>query len=104
MEVLRWLLYMLGCAFIGLSAPAADFGLRTVQNEALSEAGQQLVGHWRMTKIVFERPKDEHLVLEADGSVSLAGRTRYPLPFTFYEGQLVYPNIPNRRGFWERIE
>ena len=25
-------------------------------------------------------------------------------PFTFYEGQLVFPNIPKRRGFWEKIE
>jgi len=24
-------------------------------------------------------------------------------PFTLYEGQLVLPNIPNRRGFWEKI-
>jgi hypothetical protein len=24
-------------------------------------------------------------------------------PFTFDQGQLVFPNIPNRRGFWEKI-
>ena len=25
-------------------------------------------------------------------------------PGTFYQGQLVFPNIPNRRGFWEKIQ
>jgi hypothetical protein len=25
-------------------------------------------------------------------------------PFTFYQGQLEYPNIPNRRKFWDKIE
>jgi hypothetical protein len=25
-------------------------------------------------------------------------------PFTFYNGQLVYPNIQNRRKFWDKIE
>ena len=25
-------------------------------------------------------------------------------PFTFYQGQLVYPDIQDGRGFWERIE
>ena len=24
-------------------------------------------------------------------------------PFTIYEGQLVFPNIPKRRQFWEKI-
>ena len=84
-----------------------------------------------MTKIVFGSPKDEHLVLHADGTAenwvvtahsrsdpitgswSVEGKTltlllgeenEISLPFTFHEGQLVFPNIPNRRGFWERIE
>jgi hypothetical protein len=25
-------------------------------------------------------------------------------PFTIYEGQLVFPNIPKRRQFWEKIQ
>jgi hypothetical protein len=25
-------------------------------------------------------------------------------PYTFYEGQLVLPNIPNQRGFWDKLE
>jgi len=24
-------------------------------------------------------------------------------PYTFYKGQLVFPNISNRRGFWDRV-
>ena len=24
-------------------------------------------------------------------------------PFTFHEGQLVFPNVPNQRQFWEVI-
>jgi hypothetical protein len=25
-------------------------------------------------------------------------------PFTMYQGQLVFPNIPNRRQFWDKID
>jgi len=32
------------------------------------------------------------------------GENQNSSPLTFYEGQLVFPNIPNRRGFWENIE
>ena len=32
------------------------------------------------------------------------GENENAKPFTFYEGQLVFPNIPKRRGFWEKIE
>lgn len=97
----------------------------------IAENARILVGHWRKTTIVFEQPKDEHLVLHADGTVenwtvtvssrsatmtgrwNVEGKTlqllyeeqeRIAQPFTIHEGQLVFPNIPNRRRFWERIE
>jgi hypothetical protein len=95
-----------------------------------SDLKQQLIGHWRKTTIVFESPKDEHLVLHAGGTAdnwivtaetrgepvtgrwSVEGKTltlsfgqnENSRPFTFYQGQLVFPNIPSRRGFWEKIE
>ena len=89
-----------------------------------------LVGHWRKTTIEYIGPRDEHLVLDPDGkagnwqvtassrsevttgqwdidgrilNISLGERT-ISLPFTMYQGQLVFPNIAGRRGFWERIE
>lgn len=92
---------------------------------------QVLVGHWRTTTIVFESPQDENWVLHSDGTwedwlVTASGRSdtttgtwrventtlfvrldgdqeESATPFTFFEGQLVYPNIPNRRLFWERL-
>jgi hypothetical protein len=90
-----------------------------------------LVGHWRKTTIVFGSPKDEHLVLDADGSAEnwmvrasgrsdattgswaadgntltlrMEGYNEVSRPFTFYEGQLVFPNIQDQRGFWEKVE
>src|ERR1700745_4337725 len=98
--------------------------------DATSDNKQQLIGHWRKTTIVFGSPKDEHLVLNADGtaenwvvtaesrsepvtgrwsgegktSTLSLGENENSKPFTFYKGQLVFPNIPNRRGFWEKIE
>jgi len=118
---------------IGLvSAAAASSAVITFQesSDASSDTKQQLISHWRKTTIVFGSPKDEHLVLHADGtaenwvvtaesrSEAVTGRwnvegkiltlsfgeNENANPFTFYEGQLVFPNIPNRRGFWERIE
>lgn len=97
---------------------------------ASSDNAQRLIGHWRKTTLVFEGPKDEHLVLHADGTtenwvvraesrsepvtgrwsgegkiLTLSfGENENSNPFTFYEGQLVFPNIPNRRGFWDKIE
>ena len=89
-----------------------------------------LVGHWRSTTISFESPRDEHLVVREDGTaetwiVTASSRTpvtrgrwiakgttlnvdwedgrRWGQPFTFHEGQLVFPNIPNRRQFWEAM-
>jgi hypothetical protein len=89
-----------------------------------------LAGHWRNTRIIFEGPRDEHLVLSANGSaetwqVTASSRTpvtrgrwsvqgtmltvtwedgrQWGQPFTFFEGQLVFPNISNQRQFWEPI-
>jgi hypothetical protein len=115
-----------------VSSAAAGSGVITFQEsgDTSSDVKQQLVGHWRKTTIVFESPKDEHLVLRADGTAenwvvtaetrgepvtgrwSVEGKTltlsfgenENSRPFTFYQGQLVFPNIPNRRGFWEKIE
>ncbi len=90
----------------------------------------RLIGHWRKTTISYTGPVDEHLVLHVDGTVenwtATAYERREPVtghwnvegktlilsfggndrsnPFTFYQGQLVFPNIPNRRGFWEKID
>jgi len=115
-----------------VSAVAADLGVIMFQgsSDASSVNTQQLIGQWRKTTIVFGSPKDEHLVLNADGTAdnwmvtaenrsepvigrcSVEGKTftlsfgenENSKPFTFYEGQLVFPNIPNRRGFWEKIQ
>ena len=81
-----------------------------------------LVGHWRSTTISFDSPRDEHFVMRADGTaetwiVTASGRTpvtrgrwstkgttlsvawedgrQWGRPFTFYQGQLVFPNVPN---------
>jgi hypothetical protein len=111
---------------------AAGSGIIAFQesSDAPSDNTQRLICHWRKTTIVFGSPKDEHLVLNADGTAenwvvtaenrsqpvtgrwSVEGKTltlsfgenQNSQPFTFYEGQLVFPNIPNRRGFWEKIE
>ena len=114
-------------AFGSVFSAAAGSGVITFQEsgDASSDNNQRLIGHWRKTTIVFESPKDEHLVLHADGtadnwvvtaesrSESVIGRwnvegktltlsfgeNENSKPFTFYEGQLVFPNTPNRRGF-----
>jgi hypothetical protein len=97
---------------------------------ASGENASPLIGHWRKTTIGYTGPIDEHLVLHSNGTVEnwtvTAYERREPVtghwnaegktltlsfggndrsnPFTFYQGQLVFPNIPNRRGFWEKIE
>ena len=98
-------------------------------NSASSENSSKLIGHWRKTTIGYVGPKDEHLVLHPDGTaenwvvtaesrsepvtghwsvegktltLSFGGNDRSS-PFTFHEGQLVFPNISGRRGFWEKI-
>jgi hypothetical protein len=118
-------------AFGLVSAATSGSGVIAFQESGdASSDNKQLIGHWRKTTIVFESPKDEHLVLNADGTAdnwvvtaesrsepvtgrwSVEGKTltlsfgenENASPFTFYEGQLVFPNIPKRRGFWEKIE
>ena len=110
------------------AAFAAALSLTTAVFPALA---QELAGHWRKTTIVFESPRDEHLILNADSTFQnwtvTATETETPLagqweanenmlifrmegsedqssPFTFFEGQLVFPNIEGGRGFWERVE
>ena len=122
------------CALVlaALSTEAANSGITTFQesNATSSENSNALIGHWRKTTISYTGPIDEHLILHVDGTVENWTATAYerrdPVtghwnvqgktlilsfggndrsnPFTFYQGQLVFPNIPNRRGFWEKIE
>jgi hypothetical protein len=122
------------CAVVlaAISMEAANSGIITFQegNATTSENSNALIGHWRKTTISYTGPTDEHLVLHVDGTVenwtATAYERREPVtghwniegktlilsfggndrssPFTFYQGQLVFPNIPNRRGFWEKIE
>ena len=115
-----------------VSTATAGSGIIRFQesSDASPDQKHQLIGHWRKTTIVFGSPKDEHLVLNADGTAenwvvtaesrtgslngrwSVEGKTltlsfgenENSRPFTFYQGQLVFPNIPNRRGFWEKVE
>jgi len=92
---------------------------------------QNLVGHWRNTRIVFDSARDEHIVLRANGvvekwSVTASSRssivrgrwetqanslsvdwedgTKWSGPFTFHQGNLVFPNRQGQRRFWDRIE
>jgi hypothetical protein len=129
---ITWLTSCVALACCALSAPAAASGIITFQEEsdAPSENTNPLVGHWRKTRIGYTGPIDEHLVLHSDGTAenwtvtayerneptmgrwSVEGKTltlsfgdnENSQPFTFYEGQLVFPNIPNRRVSWEKIE
>jgi hypothetical protein len=118
--------------FLAVPTKAADSGIITFQesSQPSSEQSSGLIGHWRKTTIGYTGPIDEHLVLNSNGTVenwmvtayerrdpvtghwsvdgkmltlSFGGNDRSS-PFTFYQGQLVFPNIPNRRGFWEKIE
>jgi hypothetical protein len=129
---ITWLVPCAAFAFAGFSIEAADSGIIRFQESSgpSSENTSALVGHWRKTTIGYTGPIDEHLVLHVDGTVenwtATAYERREPVtghwsvegktltlsfggndrssPFTFYQGQLVFPNIPNRRGFWEKIE
>lgn len=129
---ITWLVPCVAFAFAGFSIEAADSGIIRFQESSApsSENTSALVGHWRKTTIGYTGPIDEHLVLHVDGTVenwtATAYERREPVtghwsvegktltlsfggndrssPFTFYQGQLVFPNIPNRRGFWEKIE
>jgi hypothetical protein len=117
--------------FAAFSTNAAGSGIITFQeSSAPSGNASALIGHWRKTTIGYTGPIDEHLVLHSNGTVEnwtvTAYERREPVtgrwsvdgktltssfggddrssPFTFYEGQLVFPNIPNRRGFWDKIQ
>jgi hypothetical protein len=127
-----WLTQFCALVLAALATEAANSGIITFQegNATSSENSNALIGHWRKTTISYTGPLDEHLVLHVDGTVenwtATAYERREPVtghwnvegknlilsicgnyrssPFTFYQGQLVFPNIPNRRGFWEKIE
>ena len=127
-----WLAQFCALVLAALSTEAANSSITTFQegNATSSENSNALIGHWRKTTIGYTGPIDEHLVLHVDGTVEnwtvTASERREPVtghwnvegktlilsfggndrssPFTFYKGQLVFPNIENRRGFWEKIE
>ena len=129
---ITWLANCAVFAFAAFSIEDADSGIITFQESSASssENTSALIGHWRKTTVSYTGPIDEHLVLHSDGTVEnwtvTAYERREPVaghwsvegktltlsfggndrssPFTFYQGQLVFPNIPNRRGFWEKIE
>lgn len=118
--------------FIAFSAKATDSKIITFQESSApsSENSSALVGHWRTTRIGYTGPIDEHLVLHSNGTVEnwtvTAYERREPVtghwsvegkvltlsfggndrsnPFTFYQGELIFPNIPNRRRNWEKID
>ncbi|HKY01820.1 MAG TPA: hypothetical protein VJM53_04650 [Burkholderiales bacterium] len=106
------------------------FPASPAQAQAGASNAHVVVGHWRKTTIQFESPVDDNLVLHPDGTAqswtaTASGRTpvtaglwridgniltlavpgggQMSQPFFIHEGQLVYPNIENRRGFWERV-
>jgi hypothetical protein len=116
---------------IAAATRMAEAARRAAPKTAGPGGGPTVTGHWRSTTISFGSPRDEHLVLRADGSAetwSVTATDRTPVtsgrwsvqgtalsldwqgggprsqPFTFHEGQLVFPNIANRRKFWERID
>jgi hypothetical protein len=129
---ITWIAQCAAVVFVAFSAKAADSGIITFQQgkATTSENSNALIGHWRKTTISYTGPIDEHLVLHVDGTVENWTATAYERrelltghwnvegktltlsfggndrssPFTFYQGQLIFPNIPNRRGFWEKIE
>lgn len=112
------------------AASATPAGDANVGSAPPPSQGPTLVGHWRSTSIVFETPRDEHLVLNSNGTaetwvVTASGREpvtrgrwtakgtalnvswedgrQWGQPFTFFDGQLVFPNVPNQRQFWEAM-
>ena len=126
-----WLPLCCTLVLTAISTEAANSSIITFQesNATTSENSNALIGHWRKTTISYTGPVDEHLVLHVDGTAenwtATAYERREPVtghwniegktlilsfggndrtnPFTFYQGQLVFPNIPNRRAFWEKI-
>jgi len=129
---ITWLAQCCALVLAAHSTEAANWGIITFQegNATTTENSNALIGHWRKTTISYAGPIDEHLVLHVDGTVenwtATAYERREPVtghwnvegktltlsfggndrsnPFTFYQGQLIFPNIPNRRVSWEKIE
>jgi hypothetical protein len=91
----------------------------------------ELAGKWRRTELLIDLPQDVYLDLKADGNVTNwvenSGKMQVPRSgkwdtsdgklvfrydgfteeseaYSLYEGQLVYPNVEGRRGFWDRVE
>jgi len=121
---------------VAAAARLADAANRTQGSPQPSAPAQgatdpALVGHWRTTRIVFESPRDDHLVLRVDGtaerwsvtassagpktvgqwavtgsvlSLTWTGGAQTSQAFTMYKSQLVLPNVPNRRVFWDRLD
>ena len=125
----RWFA-LLACGFIAFSAKAAEQEITLVQLEAgASYNAALLIGHWRKNVTGYTGPYDEHLVLYRDGTAQTWTTGFYsgarpkvgrwgieaneliinwgdkPLSysFTFHQGQLVMPNKPGARQFWDRI-
>ena len=119
-----WLVGMLGV--VVMSAAGIAIG-----QERTIPGSEALLGHWRSTRIVYGTPNDEHLVLRGNGvverwsvtpsarSAPVRGRwtaqgkiltlewedgNQWSRPFTFHDGNLVFPNVQNQRKFWERIQ
>jgi hypothetical protein len=62
------------------------------------------VENWTVTAYERREPATGHWSVEGKTlTLSFGGNDRSN-PFTFYQDQLVFPNIQNRRGFWEKIE
>jgi len=62
------------------------------------------VENWTATAYERRAPETGHWNVEGKTLILSFGGNDRSNPFTFYQGQLVFPNIPNRRGFWEKIE
>src|SRR3954451_329260 len=67
------------CAFTSLTATGLSAGTAHAQTAdtggilfqvqaGVSSPTSVLIGHWRATSIVFDSPRDEHLVLYPDGT------------------------------------
>jgi len=129
---ITWIVPCVALVVVAFSAKAAHSRIIKFQESSAPSSvnSSGLIGDWRKTTIGYTGPIDEHLVLHTNGTVenwtvtacerreavtghwSVEGKTLTlsfgggdrSSPFTFYQGQLVFPNIPNHRGFWERIE
>ena len=129
-----WLAQLAAFCWAAFCMAAPDKGPFPFQiggGESLSESASVLVGHWRKTTIILDSARDEHLVLNSDGTaenwvvtassrgdrvsgewsvegkvlnLKLGDEDERSAPFTIHGGQLVYPNIQNRRKFWKRLE